>query len=217
MTGIVDLSGQPQNAREPFRKRVYTVASALRDLLGLTTRLRSIWRVWARSELDPVLREQVMLAVAHANECRYCVAAHHTWALAVGADERELAALAGLDPDSFSSQHRIELAWALARLQAGFGPVADDLERALAERRTPTQRTDLDTVVRVMTIANLTGNTFDALLCRLRGAGAAHSRLADELVIGGAFALAAIPVALMLSLRGGTTPLRLARRSRRAF
>jgi len=156
-----------------------------------------------------------MLAVAHANECRYCVIAHHSWALSVGADERELASLAGLDPDGVSPQIRVELAWALARLQADFGPVDQEIELALAERRTPAQRYDLDTVVRVMTIANLTGNTFDALLSRLRGAAAPDSHIVDELLVGGAFALLAIPVALMLSLREGRTPLRLARRLRR--
>lgn len=215
MAAAPGAPGHDQQACEPFRKRVYTAAGAARDLLRLSARGRSIWRVWVKSELDPVLREQIMLAVAHANECRYCVVAHRSWALAVGVDERTVAELAGLDPDSVSPEARVELAWSLARLQAGFGPVEQELERALAERRTPTQRADLDTVVRVMTAANLAGNTFDALLSRLRGAVAPGSRLADELIVGGAFALLAIPVALTLSLRGGTKPLRLTRRLRR--
>lgn len=219
MTAIRDLAGAGEPACESFRSRVYSLPRVLGDLLRVAARPLSLWRVWVRGEPEPVLREQIMLAVAHANECRYCVVAHETWALAVGADERALtglAGLAGLDPERVDPATRVELAWALARLHAGFGPVDDELERALAERRTPRERIDLDTVVRVMTIANLAGNTFDALLARRRGAPAPDSRLADELVIAGAFALLAVPVSLLLSVRGRTTPLGLARRVRAA-
>jgi len=216
MSAIPNAAEREAPACPPFRKRVASVPRMTRDLLRVAARPRSIWRVWVRRELDPALREQVMLAVAHANACRYCVVAHHAWALAVGADAEDLAQLAGLDPERLDPETQAELAWALARLQAGFGPVDAELERALAARRTPQERTDLDTVVRVMTIANLAGNTFEALLARRRGTTAPGSRLADEMAIGGAFALLAAPVSLLLSVRARTTPFGLARRLRDA-
>ncbi len=214
MSAIPNAAERDAPVCPPFRKRVYSVPHMTRDLLRVAARPRSLWSVWVRGDLDPVLREQVMLAVSHANACRYCVVAHHSWALAVGADADALAQLAGLDPEQIDRETQVELAWALARLQAGFGPVDAELERALAARRTPRERTDLDTVVRAMTIANLAGNTFEALLARRRGSAAPGSRLADELAIGGAFAALAVPVSLLLAVRARTTPLGLARRLR---
>jgi AhpD family alkylhydroperoxidase len=186
-------------AGRAFRKRTYSTGAAARDLLRLGGRLPSIGRVWVGGAIDPVLRESVMLAVAEANDCRYCAFAHREWARAVGAEEGEL-----------NRDERLAVSWSLARLEAGFGPVEEELERELSARYSPRQREDLDTVVRTMTFANLAGNTFEALLSRLRGSPAPDSRLPDELIVGGGFALAIPPVALMLAARRRKAPHRLA-------
>ena len=47
----------------------------------------------------------------------------------------------------------------------------------------------VETVARVMTLANLSANTMDAFLARLRGNPSGHSRIPDELVIGAGFVL----------------------------
>lgn len=198
-------------AGQAFRKRTYTTGLALRDLVRLGGRLPSIRRVWVGGAIDPVLRESVMVAVAQANDCRYCLFAHREWALALGVEESGLEELelAETDPAGLDRDQRVAVAWSLARLEADFGPVDQELERELSGRYSPQQREDLDTVVRAMTFANLAGNTFEALLSRLRGAPAPDSRLPGELIVGGSFGLAITPVALMLAARRRKAPHRL--------
>ncbi len=202
---------QDSEAGRPFRKRTYTVGVAVRDVFRLGQRLPSIWRVWVRGEIDPTLREEVMLAVARTNSCRYCAFVHHQWALTVGVDERELTLLTGMDPADFDRDRWVALAWSQAQVEAGFGPVGEELERELAAYYSSRQREDLDTVVRTMTLANLTGNTFDAFLSRLLGAPVPGSRLPHELVLASSYVLGMVPVALMLSVRRRTAPHRLVR------
>jgi AhpD family alkylhydroperoxidase len=195
----------------PFRKRIYTVGVAVRDVFRLGLRLPSIWRVWAGGEIDPTLREEIMLAVAQTNSCRYCAFVHHQWALTVGVDEPELALLTGMDPADFERDRWVALAWSRARAKSGFGPVAEELERDLTASYSSREREDLDTVVRVMTLANLTGNTFEAFLSRLRGAPVPGSRLPNEFVLASSYVLGMVPVALMLSVRRRAAPHQLMR------
>ena len=152
-----------------------------------------------------------MLAVAQTNSCRYCAFVHHQWALTVGADERELTLLTGMDPADFDRDRWVALVWSQARAEAEFGPVTEGLERELATSCSSRQRENLDTVVRAMTLANLTGNTFEAFLSRLRGAPVPGSRLLNELVLASSYVPGMVPVALMLSVRRRTAPHRLAR------
>jgi hypothetical protein len=67
-----------------------------------------------------------------------------------------------------------------------------------------------------MTLANLTGNTFEAFLSRLRGAPVPGSRLPSELVLASSYVLGMAPVVLMLSVRRRTAPHRLVRELRRS-
>ncbi len=62
------------------------------------------------------------------------------------------------------------------------------------------ERDDLDLVTTLMTVANRSANTFDALLARLRGRPVPGSRLLDELLIATGVAVSVPPVAGYLAL-----------------
>ena len=64
---------------------------------ALLRRTRDLWAIYLKHRLDPVFREEIMLAVAGADSSRQCSFAHREWALAEGISEAELAALEGLD------------------------------------------------------------------------------------------------------------------------
>ncbi len=75
-----------------------------------------------------------------------------------------------------------------------------EFEDELARYYSARERDDLDLVTTVMTIANRSANTFDALLARLSGRPVSGSRLLDELLIGTAVALSVPPVAAYVAL-----------------
>ena len=141
-----------------------------------------------------------MLAVAQANACRLCTLAHRRWALAEGVTDAELAALENQDPDRFDRRTWAAIAWADARARASLGPVPAEFEDELARYYSAAERDDLDLVTTVMTVANRSANTFDALLARLRGRPVPGSRLLDELLIATGVAVSIPPVAGYLAL-----------------
>ncbi len=141
-----------------------------------------------------------MLAVAQANACRLCTLAHRRWALAEGLTNAELAALENQDPERFDRRTWAAIAWADARARASLGPVPAEFEDELARYYSAAERDDLDLVTTVMTVANRSANTFDALLARLRGRRVHGSRLLDELPIATSVAASVLAVAGYLAL-----------------
>jgi AhpD family alkylhydroperoxidase len=166
----------------------------------IARRLPDVAAIWGAQRLDPKLREEVMLAVAQANACRWCTLAHRQWALAEGVTDAELAALENRDSRRFDRRTWAAVAWADARARADLGRVPAEFENELARYYSAAERDDLDVVTTVMTIANRCANTFDALIARLRGHPVPGSRLPDELLIGAGVALSIAPVAGYLRL-----------------
>jgi AhpD family alkylhydroperoxidase len=183
----------------------------VRETAALSARTPDLIAIWGRERLDPRLREEVMLAVAQANACQWCTLAHRRWALAEGVTDEELAAIEGQDSECFDRRTWAAIAWAQARTRTDLGPVSEELEAELARHYDASERADLELVTRAMGIANLTANTFDALLDRLRRRPVAGSHLVDELAIGSVVALAIPPTAGYLALRRLPRPRRRSR------
>jgi AhpD family alkylhydroperoxidase len=181
--------------------RTTTAAGALREATALVGRSRDLIAVWGRRRLDPRLREEIMVAVARANTCRWCTLAHRRWAIAEGVTDEELAAMEGQDAEHFDRRTWAAIAWAQARTRADLEPVPDELEAELARHYDEGERADLELVTQTMGVANRSANTFDALLERLRGRPVAGSRVGDEVALGSVVALSIPPVAAYLTLR----------------
>jgi hypothetical protein len=137
-------------------------------------------------------------------------------ARADGVTDTELAALEDDDAEQFDRRTWAALAWVDARTRADLGPVPVEFEDELARHYSPAEREDLDLVTTVMTIANRSANTFDALIARLRGQPVPGSRLLDDLLVGTGVAVSIPPIAGYLAL--ARSPRRLMRglRSSRA-
>jgi AhpD family alkylhydroperoxidase len=181
--------------------RTTTAAKALRETAGLAARTPELIAIWSRRQLDPRLREEVMLAVARANACNLCTLAHRRWALAEGVTDEELAAIEGQEAEQFDRRTWAAIAWAQARTRADLEPVPDELEAELVRHYDERERADLELVTEAMGTANRSANTLHALLERLRGRPLAGSRVGDELALGSVVALAIPLVATYLSLR----------------
>lgn len=167
----------------------------LTEAAGIGRRLPDVVAIWGARRLDPRLREEVMLAVARANACRLCSLAHRQWALAEGVSDAEIAALEQERPERFDRRTWAAIAWAQARVRAAPDPVPGEFEAELARHYDAAEREDLALVVRVMTLANRSANTVEALRARLGGDAVAGSRLVDELAVGTVVLLSIPPVA----------------------
>lgn len=174
-----------------FRKKTYRLGELARDVWALAPRVPDIVAVWVGGRMKPALREEVMVAVARVNACRYCSYVHREWALHAGAAPEELERIERGDLRGVAHARWLAVDYARARAVVDFAPGPAVLEAWVADVYGAVGGRDIETVARVMTVANRVGNTFDALLSRLHGQPAPGGRIPDELVCALLFLCAA--------------------------
>lgn len=204
-----------------FRTRSTTTSPApvgktytLRELAAAIRRLGPLVHhaglVWILRRIDPAFREEIMLTVARANNCRYCSYVHQEWAIRAGASDDDIAQLEGADPATFDRAKWSALAYARALAEADFGAVPEEISQEVAKYYTRRDQRNIETVALVMGIVNRSANTVEALRSRLRGAPVSES-LPAEIVITSAL-VASSPLLLpLLSIVLRKSPQRLLR------
>ncbi len=106
----------------------FTAPEFVRSTRGLVRRGRELYAIWGRDRVDPAFREELMVAVAAVNSCRFCSYIHREWALRVGLPQDELAALEGLDVDSFDARRWAAIAYVQAFARSDFQSVPEPIE-----------------------------------------------------------------------------------------
>jgi AhpD family alkylhydroperoxidase len=147
---------------------------------------REIKAIWIDERLVPAFREQLMVAVAGANSCRQCSYAHREWALAEGLSEADLAALEGLDEESFDPRTWAAIAWAQAKARSDFEAVSEIIDANFREQFSTQEQSDIDLVIRVMYWCNEISNGVDAAWSRFKGEpvpGSSALREAEAVVL----------------------------------
>ena len=96
------------------QKPIVGLREFARSTAALARQAPDLRAIWFEDRLDPAFREELMVAVAGANNCRQCSFAHREWALAEGLPEDELAALEGQEPETFEPRKWAAIAWAEA-------------------------------------------------------------------------------------------------------
>ena len=180
---------------EPFRRRIYNVATfraAMNDACEHMDEFRAAHR---DGRVDRAFSERIMLAVTQVNACRYCNYAHSRVALRAGVSPEELAALATGDFRQAPPEQLVALLFAQHYAETRGHPDAEAWQHVVEAYGQDAAR-DVMAHIRMITMANLLGNTLDAFLSRLRLRPAANSSLGQELgVLLGAVVLA--PVAMV--------------------
>lgn len=192
-----------------FRKRTYSLADLGRHVGVLASHGSDLAAIY-RGRVDPALREQLMLAVAQVNGCKYCTFVHTHWAQLEGVPDEELALLEGLEVADFDRDRWLALSYARALADADFAP-QPDFGDEIASRSGSQARDDIELIARSMTLANLLANTLDAFVSRLRGNPNPDGRCVDEALIASALLAAGPATIVALSARLRMSPVRLVR------
>lgn len=200
-----------------FRKQTYRWHELARDAGRLLGRRRDVLDVWVRRAVEPAQREEWMVAVSAGNACRHCLWTHETWGLAAGASLSDVAHIVAGELDAFDAERQALLGYARQVGTTGRMDRTTPAGRAAAAAVDQQTLGRLETVALAMRIANLSANTVDAFLGRLRGRPSGHSRLADELLVLTGFAVAAPSAVLLLSALRRTPPWRLVADFRRRY
>jgi AhpD family alkylhydroperoxidase len=167
-------------SKEAFAKRIYTPRSLLADLRGILAHSQDILSAMHSQRVDHAFVEKVMLAVTAVNGCRYCSYGHARAALASGVSQEEVDLLLSGEVGHVGPEEAPALFFAQHYAESNGHPDPEMVQR-LVETYGPEKARDIQAYIRMITMGNLTGNTFDALLSRLRGRPARDSSLGSEM------------------------------------
>lgn len=153
----------------PVPRTFASPAEAIRELIGVARRAGPLSGVYLRGTLEPQLREQVMVAVSRVNSCRGCSFVHQRLASRAGVSSADLEAIGLGDLGALDDRSRAAVAYAAALAEARFrGPIPTDLAASTADQLSPDELVAVDAVARAMAFANLSANTADELVDRVR-------------------------------------------------
>ena len=146
-------------------KRFYTPRSFFRDLRELVARRSEIRETAQSGRVSRAFAEKIMMAVTAVNRCRYCARYHARLALKEGIPPEEIAKILSLDLDDLPQEEAVALAFAQHWAETEGHP-EPDAERRFLETYGPTVSADILNWMRVITMGNLLGNSWEALLWR---------------------------------------------------
>ena len=138
-------------------------------------RLRSpvIIRRLFRPKTSTALREKVMLGVTAINDCRYCAWGHAHWAVSQGVSLDDVNQILSSQLDSLKANSPAEAAAILfgQHYAEHLGEIDPESVKNLRKYFTQSQVREIVGYVYFITFTNLSGNTVDAVLERVRGPG----------------------------------------------
>jgi AhpD family alkylhydroperoxidase len=181
-----------------FNKRFFTLSTFAASARDLFAHLGELHTALTQHRLSHAFSEKIMLAVTQVNGCRYCSYAHTRMALQASVSELELRDLL---MGEFSHIPEHELVAVL--FAQHYAEQADRYEATAWQRLQDAYgaevASDILTHIRVITFANLYGNTFDALLERLRFHPVRGSHFFDEVTVLSAGATV-VPIGLLIGI-----------------
>jgi AhpD family alkylhydroperoxidase len=181
-----------------FNKRIFTLSTFAAGARDLFAHLDELHSALTQHRISRTFSEKIMLAVTQVNGCRYCSYAHTRLALQAGVSEPELRDLLMGEFSHIPAHELIAVLFA-----QHYAEQADRYDAAAWQRLQDTYgvegASDILTHIRVITFANLYGNTFDALLERLRFHPVRGSHFFDE-VIGLSAGATVVPIGLFLGM-----------------
>jgi len=163
-----------------FNKRIYSLPAFTADVKNIFDHMDALRAASRGGRVSRAFAEKIMMAVTSVNGCRYCSYGHSRAALAAGIPESELQKIMALDLGDFPENEAVALTFAQHYAESQCHPDPAAWQRLVSYYGQETAD-DILVYLRMITFGNLLGNTFDAILSRLRGKPAPGSSLWSEL------------------------------------
>jgi len=164
------------------RKRIYSsLGSFLYDFLCFAVNSFAYVKNVGSPSVSNALREKLMVAVSGVMACKYCTWLHSEMALTHGVDADEIQKLLSLEIGDFPEDEAIALAFAQHYSEMGGHPQEKAKER-LYQYYGRKKAKYIESYIQIIYFGNLSGNTVDAFLDRLKGTPAGESEPGNEIV-----------------------------------
>ncbi len=154
-------------------KRTMTSENILRTVANCAISFPLIIRSTFRPKTSKAMREKIMLGVTAINDCRYCAWGHSHWAFSQGVPLEEVNQILSNQDDSLKASNPSEAAAILfgQHYAEHLGQLDPDSVLNLRNHFSQAQVREIVAFVYFITFTNLSGNTVDAVLERVRGKG----------------------------------------------
>ncbi|HEY84685.1 MAG TPA: carboxymuconolactone decarboxylase family protein [Chloroflexi bacterium] len=181
--------------KKQFDRRIYNIATFKTAIADAMAHIGEFKAARRSGRVSKAFSERIMLAVTQVNGCRYCHYGHAKAALAAGVSQEDIQYLVAGEFDELPKEEVIALLFAQHYAESEENPAPEAWQRVV-DAYGPDAARDIMAAIRMITVGNLWGNTFDALLSRLASNPAPGSSLWQELgVLAGSFYI--IPAALI--------------------
>ncbi|MAX57197.1 MAG: hypothetical protein CL537_17045 [Alcanivoracaceae bacterium] len=202
-------SKKPSGAFSAFQHKTASLKELAVHGLNLAASPENLYGILVSKRFDPAFREEIMVAIATLNACKYCNYAHHDFALQAGVSKEELAQLEGIAPEDFDEEKFLAISYARELANRNFSGVTPELIKKMKNKYTIEERGDIQTAARIIMLFSMICNTSDAFLSRLRGEPAEDSNALDEAVVASLFFGSILPVVGMyLSITRRQNPIK---------
>lgn len=167
---------------DDFKKRVYVLDNFFHDILSLGRNIFDLIDTICSRRINKAFREKLNMAVTSVLGCRYCSWLHTEMALSQGVEGKDLQNILSQELGDFPEKEAVALAFAQHYSETNGRP-QKDAEMRFYEYYGRKMAKDILFYIQMMYIGNLSGNTIDALLNRVKGHPVEGSNLCGELVI----------------------------------
>ena len=163
-----------------FDRKIYNLSLLIKDLFWLISRARRFSKAKKSGKINKAFIEKIMLVTTAVNGCVYCAWFHAKLAVRSGIDKKEVNELLNLQFKVESSDFE-----SLALLYAQHYAETDrKVDKEMNEKffNFYGEKTAKEIIlyIRAIYFGNLSGNTFDAFLSRLKGIKAKNSNVIFE-------------------------------------
>ncbi len=184
-----------------FGKRIYTPSLFARDILYLASHITEILRAVRSKSVSRKFAEKIMTVITAVNGCVYCQWFHGRQALSNGISKEELSELVNLQFHSHASPDEAPaLIYAQHYAETNRNP-EPEMTRKLEEFYGEETASHILVFIRLIYFGNLAGNTWDAVISRIRGDPAGNSSRIFEAFF--AFAAMWVMIPAMIFTRNG--------------
>lgn len=164
-----------------YPKTIYTFRQYREDVCFMLKNIGGYRRAFRNREISRPFAEKIMLVVTAVNGCRYCAWFHAKQALSSGMSAEEIREMLDLQFHAAAADREVPaLLYAQNYAETGRRPDRAVSDRLFEYYGDKTAR-DIILYIRAIFFGNLTGNTFDAFLSRMRGMKAEKSSPVFEL------------------------------------
>lgn len=173
---------------DSMAKRTLTPVNILQTIANMAITFPIIIRSVFKPKTSKALREKVLLGVTAINDCRYCAWGHSHWAISQGIPLEEINQILSSQDGSLNANDPAEAAAILfgQHYAENLGEIDPESVKNLHNYFSQAQVREIVGFVYFITFTNLSGNTVDVLLERIRGQR--RSITVFEAVIGAALA-----------------------------